>query len=173
MMINRMRNRLHIGVLLAALLAVDVEAAPAAKVRERSRASVRRADVDRCAALAARDLDRFLPLLADDAAFFPDGMPVSRGKEAVRTLLAPYFDAKGPAMRCAPEAVEMSRSADLAYVTGTYDVTGTAAQRSPTGGHGKYVTIWRRRKGGAWKLVLAIDNTQPPPEPDFGPPPIP
>jgi uncharacterized protein (TIGR02246 family) len=154
------------------ILAAAANAGPADGVLAAARAGARRADLDRCAAVAARDLDRFLALLSEDVAFFPDQMPVARGKQAVRTLLAPFFDAKGPGLKCEPGAVEVSRSADLAYVTGTYDMTGTAAERSPTRGHGKYVTIWRRR-GGAWKLVLAIDNTQPPPEPDFGPPPLP
>ena len=132
----------------------------------------RRADAERCAAIAARDLDRFSSLLADDVAFFPDQMPVARGKAAVRELLAAFFDPKGPAMRCEPKTAAISRSGDLAYVTGVSDVTGTAAERSPTRGHGKYVTVWRRERG-AWKLVLAIGNDEPPPERDFGPPPQP
>jgi uncharacterized protein (TIGR02246 family) len=137
------------------------------------RAAVRQADVDRCAAAAARDVDRFLSLLADDVAFFPDQMPVARGKAAVQELLAPFFDPKGPAMRCEPATVQIAGSGDLAYTTGTYDVTGTAAERSPTRGHGKYVTIWKRRPGGAWKLAVDIGNGEPPAERDFGPPPLP
>lgn len=156
---------------LAVVVAVMAGGAPGTRPREGARAAVRLADVDRCAALAARDLDRFLSLLADDVAFFPDQMPVARGKAAIRELLAPFFDPKGPAMRCEPATTQLG-SGDIAYTTGTYDVTGTAAQRSPTGGHGKYVAIWKRR-GGAWKLAVDIGNSAPPPERDFGPPPLP
>ena len=137
-----------------------------------AQAAVLAADKERCAAVAARDAPRFFSLLSEEAAFFADGMPVAKGKEAVGALLRPFFDAKGPAMRCEPQAVEASKSADLAYVTGTFDVTGTEADRSPTRGHGKYVTIWRKRER-AWKLVLAIGNSEPPAQPDFGPPPPP
>jgi ketosteroid isomerase-like protein len=135
-------------------------------------ATVLQVDANRCAALAARDGGRFFSLLSEDAAFFPEGMPVAKGKTAVRTLLAPFFDPKGPTMSCQPATVEVSRSADLAYVTGTYDEQGTAAARSPTRGHGKYVTIWSK-SGRAWKLVVHIGNAEPPPERDFGPPPQP
>lgn len=152
-------------VVVAAAASASAQGTPA-------RATVLDADRKRCAAIAARDVDRFLGLLSEDVAFFPDGMPVARGKPAVRALLTPFFDPKGPAMRCEPQAVEMSKAADLAYVNGTFDVTGTEAERSPTGGHGKYVTIWRKR-GRAWKLVLAIGNAEPPRQPDFGPPPPP
>jgi len=137
------------------------------------RAAVRQADIDRCAAVAARDMDRFLALLADDAAFFPDQMPLARGKAAIHELLAPFFDPKGPTLKCEPMTADVSRSGDLAYTTGTYDVGGTPAERSPTRGHGKYVTIWKRRPGGAWKLAVDVGNGAPPPEPDFGPPPLP
>jgi uncharacterized protein (TIGR02246 family) len=163
----------HIGVLLAALLAAQAAAAPVANAREtRAQAAVRRVDAARCTAVAARDIDRFLSLLADDVAFFPDQMPVARGKAAIRELLAPFFDPKGPAMKCEPATAHVG-SGDIAYTTGTYDVTGTAAERSPTGGHGKYVAIWKRLPGGAWKLAVDIGNSAPPPERDFGPPPLP
>ena len=154
-------------------LTLALLAPPHAHASEIAAQDVRAADKERCAAIQARDLDRFSSLLSDDVAFFPDQMPVARGKAAVRELLAAFFDPKGPAMRCEPKTVDVSRSADLAYVTGTYDVTGTEAERSPTRGHGKYVTLWRRQRGGAWKLVLAIGNAEPLPEPDFGPPPPP
>lgn len=153
-------------------LAASAGAGPSKGDADDARAAVRRADLDRCAAMAARDLGRFLSLLSDDVAFFPDQMPVARGKEAVRELLAPFFDPKGPSMRCEPGTAEVSRSMDLAYVTGTYDEKGTAAARGPTRGHGKYVTIWRK-SGRAWKLVVHIGNAEPPAERDFGPPPEP
>lgn len=160
------------NLLLAVVLASGAGGAAVPNPRAAgARAILRLADVDRCAAVAARDVDRFLALLADDVAFFPDQMPVARGKAAIRELLAPFFDPKGPTMRCEPATAHVG-SGDIAYTTGTYDVTGTAALRSPTGGHGKYVAIWKRR-GGAWKLAVDIGNSAPRPERDFGPPPLP
>jgi ketosteroid isomerase-like protein len=138
----------------------------------RARAAVREADVRRCAAVAARDLDRFLALLADDVAFFPDQRAIVQGKPAARTLFAPFFDAKGPALRCEPSTAEVAASGELAYTTGTYLVTGAEAGLSATRGHGKYVTVWRKR-GGRWLLAVDIGNGTPPVEPDFGPPPPP
>lgn len=138
-----------------------------------ARAEVRKADAARCGAVAGRDLEGFLLLLADDVAFFPDDRPVSRGREAVRVLLAPFFDPKGPSLRCEPLTAEVARSGDMAYTTGTYDERGTEAERSPTRGHGKYVTLWRRRAGGPWRIAVDIGNAEPLPERDFGPPPRP
>jgi ketosteroid isomerase-like protein len=164
----------HLGVLLVLLLATAAVAGPDMKARAAgARAAVRQADASRCAAVADRDLARFLSLLADDFAFFPDQAPVAEGKAAVRELLAPFFDPKGPMLRCDPMTVEVSGSADFAYTTSTYDEKGAAAERSPTRGHGKYVTIWKKARGGAWKVAVDIGNREPPPERDFGPPPPP
>jgi ketosteroid isomerase-like protein len=66
----------------------------------------------------------------------------------------------------------VAASGELAYTTGTYLVKGTDAERSPTRGHGKYVTVWRRR-GGRWQVAVDIGNGSPPVERDFGPPPPP
>jgi ketosteroid isomerase-like protein len=129
--------------------------------------------MDRCAAMAARDLDRFLALLTDDVSFFPDRAPLVQGKAAARELWGPFFDPKGPTFRCEPLTAEAAASGDVAYTTGRYLMKGTGAEQSPTRGHGKYVTVWRRRAGGGWKVAADIGNGEPPPERDFGPPPPP
>ena len=137
-----------------------------------ARSAVRRADTERCAAMAARDFDRFLSLVADDVAVFPEQQPLVKGKPAARVLWAPFFDAKGPAMSCTPLTADVAASGEVAYTTGTYLLKGGEAERSPTRGHGKYVTIWRKGRGG-WKVAVDIGNGSPPPERDFGPPPTP
>jgi ketosteroid isomerase-like protein len=157
---------------LLLLLASAAEPGRAAKAGLAARAAVRRADAERCAALGARDQDRFVFLLADDTVVFPDQAPPVEGKAAVRTFWAPFFDAKGPTLSCEPVTVEVAASGDLAYTLGKYSMKGVPAERSPTRGHGKYVTIWRKRNGG-WKVAVDIGNGSPPPERDFGPPPPP
>ena len=159
---------------LLLLLAAAASAGPATKAGvATARAAVRQADVDMARAAAARDLDRFLSFLADDVSFFPDGAPIAKGKPAVRVLWAPFFEAQGPALSRTPATVEVAASGDLAYTTGTFEVKGTDAQGKATHKYGKYVTIWRRRPGGGWKVAVDIGNDVPPPERDFGPPPLP
>ena len=169
-----MDRREACGSMIAPLVLLLSVADPARRIdagATAARAAVRRADLDRCAAAAGRDLDRFLTFLADDVVVFPDQQPLVKGKAAARVLWAPFFDAKGPRLTCEPLTVEVARSGELAYTTGTYLLTGTEAVRSPTRGHGKYVTIWRKR--GGWKVAVDIGNGAPPPERDFGPPPPP
>ena len=156
------------------LLAMGLVAAvvSSAKAAPGGRSAVRRADTERCAAMAARDIDRFLSLVADDVAVFPEQQPLVKGRPAARVLWAPFFDAKGPALSCTPLTAEVAASGEVAYTTGTYLLKGGEAGLSSTRGHGKYVTIWRKGRGG-WKVAVDIGNGSPPPERDFGPPPKP
>ena len=157
------------SVSLALLLSAGGAASDAKARAAGARATVRQADIDRCAAVAARDLDRFLSFLADDVTFFPDGVPAATGKAKVAEIWAPFFDEKGPALKREPVTAEVAASGDLAYTTGTYVMTrGSGARR-----YGKYVTVWKKRPRGAWQVAVDIDNTEPPPERDFGPPPLP
>lgn len=156
-----------LSVLLSA-----AEPGRAAKAGLGARAAVRQADADRCAAIAARDQGRFLALLTDDTVVYPDQAPPVVGKAAVGTFWAPFFDAKGPTLSCEPVTVEVAASGELAYTLGTYLMKGVPAEQSPTRGHGKYVTIWRK-SNGRWKVAVDIGNGSPPVERDFGPPPRP
>ena len=158
-------------LLLAMVLALSA-AQPKKSTAAGGGAAVRHADTQRCAAAAARDFDRFLALLADDVSVFASEHPVVQGRAAAREHFAPFFDPKGPSLTCAPKTVEVAASGDLAYTTGTYLRKGTADERKPTRGHGKYVTVWRKREG-RWRVVVDIGNSSPPEERDFGPPPPP
>lgn len=160
------------NVLMTILLAAAAGAAPKAKAGVATeRAAVRQADVDMSKAVAARDVDRFLSFLAEDVSFFPDQAPIAKGKAAVRELWAPFFEPKGPALSWEPVTVEVAASGDLAYTTGRFVLKGTDAQAQLSHRYGKYVTIWRKRPGGAWKVAVDIGNGSPPPEREFGPPP--
>jgi len=157
--------------LLATVLALTA-AQPKKSTAAGVQTAVRQADAQRCAAAAARDFERFLALLADDVEVYPSEHPIVKGVPAAREFFAPFFDPKGPKLSCEPLTVEVAASGDLAYTTGTYLTKGTEAERGPTRGHGKYVTVWRKR-GGRWRVAVDIGNASPPKERDFGPPPPP
>jgi len=156
---------------LATVLALSA-AQPKKSTAAVAKAAVRQADAQRCAAASARDFERFLSLLADDVEVYASDHPIVKGVPAAREFFAPFFDAKGPGLGCEPLTAEVAASGDLAYTTGTYLTKGTEAERGPARGHGKYVTVWRKR-GGRWRVVVDIGNASPPKERDFGPPPTP
>ncbi|MGH7983124.1 MAG: YybH family protein, partial [Candidatus Udaeobacter sp.] len=55
--------------------------------------------------------------------------------------------------------VEVARSGDLAYTTGTYELTMNDASGKPINDRGKYVEVWKKQADGKWKVVADIWNS--------------
>ncbi|MBI1750031.1 MAG: nuclear transport factor 2 family protein [Acidobacteria bacterium] len=64
-----------------------------------------------------------------------------------------------------PLLAQVSKSDDLGYTVGAYEVTRKDEKGARPAGSGKYVTIWRKQKGGSWKVVLdtGVQDTAPKP----------
>jgi ketosteroid isomerase-like protein len=56
----------------------------------------------------------------------------------------------------------VAQAGDLGYTTGPYELRGTDPKDADVG-YGRFVTVWRRQPGGAWKV--ALDLGVPTPEP--------
>ena len=70
-----------------------------------------------------------------------------------RTTAANALGSTNKNVSWTPLAADVSRSGDLGYTHGTYEVTGAAkAER------GSYVRIWKN-EGGQWRIVLDVTNT--------------
>lgn len=57
-----------------------------------------------------------------------------------------------------PAYIDVSKSADLAYVYGTYDASGTTPKGNLISSKGSYVSIWKKNTEGSWELVLDSEN---------------
>ena len=94
----------------------------------------------------------------------PANEPDIIGKDAFQSSLQAFFEqftVKGNAS----EVLEAEVSGDLAFVRGTYMITGTPkAGGQPTQYSGKYLHIFKRQPDGAWKIYRAIGADEEPPE---------
>lgn len=59
----------------------------------------------------------------------------------------------------------VSKSGDLGYTVGSYEITRQDDKGTRAAGSGKYVTIWRKQKDGSWKVVLDTGVQDAPPKP--------
>jgi ketosteroid isomerase-like protein len=55
--------------------------------------------------------------------------------------------------------VEVARSGDMAYLTGTSEVITKDPSGKPVNDRGKYLSVWKKRSGGTWKTVVDIWNS--------------
>jgi hypothetical protein len=58
----------------------------------------------------------------------------------------------------APSRVEVARSGDLAWSTGTY-TQSSSLSGTPSTDHGKYVAVWKKQQDGSWKVQADIFNS--------------
>ena len=97
---------------------------------------------------------------AEDAQLLPPNAPLMSGHAAIKECWRGMVSAGLKISVLETKRIE--ESGDLAYGVGVYELT-----LSPPGGgtisdKGKYVVVYRRQPGGAWKAVADIFNSSRP-----------
>ncbi len=160
-----------LGVLLAAVVALGVNAACSKDDEEHERAEqqkpadLRPASEDAVRAtaaawnqaFAAKDVEKITSFYADDASLFPPGAGIDTGKEAIHAAWVALVTSPGFSVNITTTKVEAARSGDLAYEAGTYLLTTKVKGELKTE-KGKYVVVWKKQGDGKWKAVADIFN---------------
>jgi ketosteroid isomerase-like protein len=78
-------------------------------------------------------------------------------KESIRALWKDLLtDAK---ISWKTKEVEVAQSGDLAFLSGTYEVTLNDPTGTPVNDRGKYIEVWKKQADGTWKCVADIWNS--------------
>jgi ketosteroid isomerase-like protein len=120
--------------------------------------AVREADLNWSKAAASKDVDKVVFFYAEDGAIYPPNAPTAAGRPAIRVAWTGLVNLPGFALNWAPSRVEVARSGDLAWSTGTYTMTSNVPN-TPTTDHGKYVAVWKKQQDGNWKVEADIFNS--------------
>jgi len=109
------------------------------------------------------DAQGMADLYIENAAIFPGGRPIIKGRAAIKAYWTLPPNVK---------VVEHKTTADSVIVVGNtaYDYGTFRAVNSRDGqvgnpGYGKYVIVWQKQRDGRWLMHLDIWNNSPPPEP--------
>jgi len=147
---------------LAVVLFAALVAAPAASqtkdARQEAEAAMMKADRDFNQAAADRNMDRFLALVSETAAF---DSAEGRGREAIRKAWAPLFEKDGPRLTWEPKKAEALVAGDVGYTVGTWERQVKAANGSMVVRRGEYLTVWRKEKDGVWRATFDTGSTRP------------
>src|SRR5687768_5261126 len=150
-------------VLLSFSAACQTE--PAADTRAADETILRNIDAEWSRAAGAKDIDKTVFYYSDDALVMPSNSPVLQGKAAARAMWQAMFSMPGFGGGWKATKVEVARSGDLAYVTGTYEINETDASGKQKTDKGKYLEVWKKQADGSWKCVADMFNTDLPPTP--------
>ena len=127
--------------------------------------AVRDADAQWSKAAAAKDLDKTVSFYADDAMVLPPNQPMVTSKSGIRNLWKGFLDSLTD-ISWKTTRVEMAKSGDMAFLTGTYEMT----MKEGTKDHGKYCEVWEK-KGSTWKVGIDMFSSDLPAQPASSPAP--
>jgi uncharacterized protein (TIGR02246 family) len=116
-------------------------------------------------AAGAKDVEKVISFYADDAIVLPPNASAATTKEAIRQLWTGMFATPGASLSWKTTKVEIGKSGNMAYATGTYEFTMNDPSGKPTTEPGKYITVWEKRPDGKWKCRADIWNSDTPASP--------
>ena len=120
--------------------------------------AIRDAAVEWSKAAGAKDVEKTLSFYAEDASVLPAHAPIATGKDQIHKFWAALMASKGYALGWSATKVEASKSGDVAYEVGTYELTLNDPKGKPAKSRGKYVVVWKKQADGGWKAVTDIFN---------------
>lgn len=153
--------RLRIVVLLlTAAVAGGCGGQPAA-LTEEDVTAIRENSAAFSAARMAKDMDALATMYTADVVVMPPNEPAIDGASAMQ---ARWADAPAPTEHRLT-IHDITGRGDLAYVRGTYVVTGAGGGGRPVTDRGKYVEIRRKQPDGRWLIAVDIWNSDLAPAP--------
>jgi uncharacterized protein (TIGR02246 family) len=128
---------------------VDIKAATAA---------IMQADREFNQAVTARDRQKFLSFIAEQAVFV--GAGEMRGHDAILEGWSPFFDPDGATLTWSPTHGEVLVGGDVGYTVGSWVRRSSTPDGKISEATGQYVTTWQKQKDGRWLVVYDIGSTQ-------------
>jgi ketosteroid isomerase-like protein len=126
--------------------------------------SVRKAD-STLAALSKKNIDveKIIAYYSDDAIVVIPGMPVIKGKAALRKMIEDAKDSIiGYWMTWQSSDINFSPDGKLAYLyRKNFAIIGRNVKLSGIYIHGRGYSIWRKETDDTWKCVVDISNEEP------------
>ena len=127
--------------------------------RAADEATLKKADDDWSKAAAAKDVDKTVSYYSDDATVMPPNAAVTTSKEAIRKIWKDYLTSPGFSGGWKGTKVEVARSGEIGYVSGTWEFTVNDAHGKPATDRGKFTEVWKKQADGSWKCVADIWNS--------------
>ena len=110
-------------------------------------------------AAAAKDVDQTIAFYSDDAIVFPPNATSAATKEAIRNGWKEMLGSPGSMISWQPTKVQVGKAGEMAWVSGTYELTLNDANGKPINDRGKYLQVWQKQTDGNWKCAADMWNS--------------
>jgi len=158
-----MMKKLLVLVACVATLALMYSCQPQSQTLPDTKAAdetaLKNLDAEWSKAAGTKDVDKTVSYYAADAIVLPENGPAVSSKEAIRNVWKEMLTAPGFSGGWTGTKVEVARSGDIGYVTGTYLMTMNDASGKPVTDKGKFAEVWKKQSDGSWKCAVDIWNS--------------
>jgi ketosteroid isomerase-like protein len=110
-------------------------------------------------AAAAKDVEQTIAYYSDDAIVLPPNATTAATKEAIRNAWKDMLASPGFVITWKPTRVQLAKSGDMGWVSGTYELTMNDASGKPINDRGKYLEVWEKQTDGNWKCRADMWNS--------------
>ena len=138
---------------------------PPPDTRAADEAAIRAADEEWAKSAVQKNVDTWMSHYTDDVVALPPNEPAAAGKEAVRKLMTGFLASPGLSVTWKVTSAQASKSGDLGYTHGTYEMTMNDAKGKPMSDHGKYLEVWKKQADGSWKCTADMFSSDLPAAP--------
>ena len=121
--------------------------------------ALRDADAQWSKAAGAKDLDKTVSYYSGDAIVMPPNASAATTKEAIRKIWQDLLANSGLTISWKATKVEVAKSGDIGFVSGTYELNMNDANGKPVNDRGKYLEVWEKQADGTWKCGADIWNS--------------
>jgi uncharacterized protein (TIGR02246 family) len=127
--------------------------------RAADEAAIRKADTDWSDAAQTKQVEAWVAYYSDDATVLPPNEPMATSKDDIRKTIGNFLAQPALNVKWQPTKVAVSRSGDVGYSFGTYEMTANDSKGNPITDRGKYVEIWKKQADGGWKCAVDTFNS--------------
>jgi len=110
-------------------------------------------------AAAAKDVEQTIGYYSADAIVLPPNATSAATKDTVRNVWKDMLATPGLVITWQPTKVQLSKSGDMGWVSGTYELTINDASGKPINDRGKYLEVWEKQADGNWKCAADMWNS--------------
>jgi ketosteroid isomerase-like protein len=133
--------------------------------------AARQADADWAAAASTPSVDAWMSFYAANAIVLLPNDQFASGKELVRQAVARLLALPHFSVAWRPIEVKVTRSGDLAFLIGAYELRFDDSHGAPVSDRGRRLEIWRRQADGTWKCIVDTWSVDAPIAASSAPPP--
>jgi ketosteroid isomerase-like protein len=110
-------------------------------------------------AAGTKNLEQTVAYYSDDAVVLPPNATRAATMDTVRGVWKELLATPGLVITWTPTKIKPANSGEMAWVSGTYELTMNDRSGKPINDRGKYLEVWEKQSDGNWKCSADMWNS--------------